>query len=118
MVAGIIVSAAADQKVLSDPSQAADTAATWMILGGPALFLAGHAAFKLVVWRFVSWPRLAGIAVLALLALAADAIPALALAACAAALVTAVAATDRIRWLPRPAELPAPAGDSPGNLSP
>ena len=118
MVAGIIVSAAADQKVLSDPSQAADTAATWMILGGPALFLAGHAAFKLVVWRFVSWPRLAGIAVLALLALAAGAIPALALAACAAALVTAVAATDRIRWLPRPAELPAPAGDGPGNLSP
>ena len=118
MVAGIIVSAAADQKVLSDPSQAADTAATWMILGGPALFLAGHAAFKLVVWRFVSWPRLAGIAVLALLALAAGAISALALATCAAALVTAVAATDRIRWLPRPAELPAPAGDSPGNPSP
>jgi low temperature requirement protein LtrA len=118
MVAGIIVSAAADQKVLSDPSQAADTAATWMILGGPALFLAGHAAFKLVVWRFVSWPRLAGIAVLALLALAAGAIPALALATCAAALVTAVAATDRIPWLPRPAELPVPAGGSPGNLSP
>ena len=118
MVAGIIVSAAADQKVLSDPGRTASTAAVWMILGGPALFLAGHAAFKLVVWRFVSWPRLAGIAVLALLALAADAIPALALAACAAALVTAVAATDRIPWLPRPAELPAPVGDSPGNLSP
>jgi hypothetical protein len=28
-----------------------------MILGGPALFLAGHAAFKLVVWRYLSWPR-------------------------------------------------------------
>jgi low temperature requirement protein LtrA len=108
MVAGIIVSAAADQMVLSDPGRPASTAATWMILGGPALFLAGHAAFKLVVWRFVSWPRLAGIAVLALLALAADAIPALALAACAAALVTAVAATDRLPWLPRPAEQPAP----------
>ena len=118
MVAGIIVSAAADQKVLSDPGRTAGTAAAWMILGGPALFLAGHAAFKLVVWRFVSWPRLAGIAVLALLALAAGAIPALALAACAAAVVTAVAATDRLPWLPRPAELPAPAGDSPGNPSP
>ncbi len=111
MVAGIIVCAAADQKVLSDPGQAAGTAAMWMILGGPALFLAGHAAFKLVVWRVVSWPRLAGIAVLALLALAAGAIPALALAACAAVLVTAVAATDRLSWLPRPAELPGPAGD-------
>jgi len=111
MVAGIIVSAAADQKVLSDPGATASTAAAWMILGGPALFLAGHAAFKLVVWRFVSWPRLAGIAGLALLALAADAIPALALAACAAALVTAVAATDRLPWLPRPAGLPGPAGE-------
>jgi low temperature requirement protein LtrA len=106
MVAGIIVSAAADEKVLSDPGQPASAAAAWMILGGPALFLAGHAAFKLVVWRVVSWPRLAGIAGLALLALAAHAIPALALAACAAVLVTAVAASDRLPWLPRPAGSP------------
>jgi low temperature requirement protein LtrA len=102
MVAGIIVSAAADQKVLSNPGATASTAATWMILGGPALFLAGHAAFKLVVWRSVSWPRVAGIVVLGLLALAARAIPSLALAMCAAALVAAVAATDRLPWL-RPA---------------
>jgi low temperature requirement protein LtrA len=107
MVAGIVVSAAADQQVLSDPGRAASTPAAWMILGGPALFLAGHAAFKLVVWGYVAWPRLAGIAMLALLALAARAIPALALAACAAALVTAVAATDRLPWLPRPAALSA-----------
>jgi low temperature requirement protein LtrA len=83
-----------------------------MILGGPALFLAGHAAFKLVVWRALSWPRLAGIAALGLLGLAAGAIPALALGACAAAVVTAVAVSDRLPWLPRPAE-PAP-GASPG----
>ena len=106
MVAGIIVTAAADEKMLSDPGQPASTAAAWMILGGPALFLAGHAAFKLVVWRVVSWPRLAGIAGLGLLALAAHAIPALALAACAAVLVTAVAASDRLPWLPRPSESP------------
>ena len=67
---------------------------------GPALFLAGHAAFKFVVWRVVSWPRLAGIAALALLALAARAIPALALAACTAAVVIAVAATDRLPLTP------------------
>jgi low temperature requirement protein LtrA len=106
MVAGIIVSAAADEKVLSDPGQKASAAAAWMILGGPALFLAGHAAFKLVVWRVISWPRLAGVAGLALLALAAHAIPALALAACAAVLVTAVAVSDRLPWLPHPAESP------------
>jgi low temperature requirement protein LtrA len=105
MVAGIIVTAAADEKLLADPGAAATTAAAWMILGGPALFLAGHAAFKYVVWAYISWPRLAAIAALALLALAAKAVPALALTACAAALVAIVAATDRIPWLPRPAGL-------------
>jgi low temperature requirement protein LtrA len=104
MVAGIIVTAAADEKVLSDLDAAASTASAWMILGGPALFLLGHAAFKFVVWRFISWPRLAGIAALALLALAARSIPALALAACAAGVVAAVAAADRLPWLPRPAD--------------
>ncbi len=108
MVAGIIVTAAADDKVLSDPAAAASTASAWMILGGPALFLAGHAAFKLVVWQTVPWSRLAGIAGLALLALASRAIPALALAACAAGLIAAVAAADR---LPRPAG-PGPLSSS------
>jgi low temperature requirement protein LtrA len=103
MVAGIIVTAAADEQVLSDPARPASAAAAWMILGGPALFLAGHAAFKLVVWRYVAWSRLAGIALLALLAPAARAIPALALATCAAAVVTAIAVTDRLPWPPRPA---------------
>ena len=58
MVAGIIVCAAADEKVLADPGAAASAASAWMILGGPALFLAGHATFKLVVSRAVSWLRL------------------------------------------------------------
>jgi low temperature requirement protein LtrA len=107
MVAGIIITAAADEKVLSDLDVAANTASAWMILGGPALFLLGHAAFKYVVWRHVSWPRLAGIAALALLALASRAIPALALAACAAGVVAAGAVTDRISWLSRPAEQPS-----------
>jgi low temperature requirement protein LtrA len=102
MVAGIIVSAAADQKVLSDPAVTASTASAWMILGGPALFLAGHAAFKVAVWHYVSWPRVAGIAALALLGLAAEAIPELGLAACAAGVVVAVAATDRLPGLHPP----------------
>jgi low temperature requirement protein LtrA len=35
MVAGIIVSAAGDEKILSEPSRTATTASAWMILGGP-----------------------------------------------------------------------------------
>lgn len=56
------------------------------------------------MWRVLSWPRLAGIAALGLLAPAAHAIPALALGTCTAVLVIAVAASDRLPWLPRPAE--------------
>ena len=81
---------------IAEPGATASTASAWMILGGPALFLAGHAAFKLVVWRHVSWPRVTGVAVLALLGLAATAIPELGLAACAAGVVAAVAASDRL----------------------
>jgi low temperature requirement protein LtrA len=114
MVAGIIVTAAADEKVLSDLDAAASTASAWMILGGPALFLLGHTAFKFVVWRLVSWPRLAGIVALALLALASRAIPALALAACAAGVVAAVAVTDRIPVLSRHPAEPAPGGPRAG----
>lgn len=104
MVAGIIVVAAADGKILDKPSIHALPSSAWLILGGPALFLAGHAAFKYVVWRIVPWTRLAGIAVLALLALAVPALPEIALAACAAAVVAAVAATDRRRLRPGPGD--------------
>ena len=111
MVAGIIVCAAADDLVLAHPGAAASTAAAWMILGGPALFLAGHAAFKVVVWGYLPRPRIAGIVVLALLGPAAGAIPRLALAACAAVVVLAVAVTDCIpRLSGHPVPAPAAAG--------
>jgi len=94
MVAGIIVTAAGDEKILTAPSAIASAPSAWMILGGPALFVAGHAAFKFVVWRVIPWTRLAGIAAIALLALAVPALPEIALAACAAAVVAVVAALD------------------------
>jgi low temperature requirement protein LtrA len=67
-----------------------------MILCGVGLFLAGHAAFKYVVWRTPSWPRIGAVAILALLGLAAPHIPALALSTCAAAAVIAVAVIDHV----------------------
>ena len=56
--------------------------------------------------RALLWLGSVGIDLLGLLALAAHAIPALALGACAAAVVIAVAASDRLPWLPRPARIP------------
>ena len=107
MVAGIIVAAAGDDKILTAPSIHAHPASAWLILGGPALFLAGHAAFKYGLWGIIPWTRLADVAALALLALAVPVLPEIALAACAAAVVAAVAAADR---RPHPAQTASAAG--------
>jgi low temperature requirement protein LtrA len=101
MVAGIIVAAAADAVTAEVAAREgwsghASTWTAWLILGGPTLFLAGHAAFKAAIWRRISWPRIAAIAVLALFALLAPHVPALVLAACSAAAVLAVAVADHL----------------------
>jgi low temperature requirement protein LtrA len=94
MVAGIIVIAAADEVMVSKPGATGMASTSWLILGGAALFIAGHAAFKIAVWRVVPWSRLAAVAVLGLLGFAAPHLPALGLGACAAAVVIAVAVLD------------------------
>ncbi len=97
MVAGIIVGAAADQLTLADPGAVGHAPASWMILGGAGLFLAGHAAFKAVIWGVVSWTRIGGVIALALLGLAAAHLSALELGTCTAAVVVAVAVADYLR---------------------
>ena len=72
----------------------ADAAVSAMLLGGTALFLLGHAAFKAAVWRTVSWTRIAGVVVLAALGGLAPFVPALVLSVCAAVVVLGVAAAD------------------------
>jgi low temperature requirement protein LtrA len=96
MIAGIIVVAAADDEVLAHPEAVGEAATTWMILGGAALFLAGHALFTAVVWRETPWSRIVAIIALALLGLLAPHISALALGVCAAAVVVGVAVADRL----------------------
>jgi low temperature requirement protein LtrA len=96
MVAGIIVIAAGDEVMLSRPGTVGDAAVSWMILGGIAAFIAGHAAFKATIWRRISWPRVAAIVLLALLGLLAPHVSALILGGCAAAVVVAVAIADQV----------------------
>ncbi len=64
IVGGIIVTATADEFVIEDPSGHGDLTLAWLVLGGVALFLAGHAVFKAILWRTVSWPRVIGVIVL------------------------------------------------------
>jgi low temperature requirement protein LtrA len=84
MVAGIILAAAADELTMAHPTDSATAATTALILGGPALFLAGHALFKWALWDYVPWARLVAIGALAAL------VP---LAAVSSALMLMVAAT-------------------------
>lgn len=112
MVAGIIVTATADEIVLTRPEAVGVASTSWLVLGGTALYVAGHLAFKLNVWRRLSWPRLAALVILALLGLLAPHVTALALCACAAATVVGVAASDYVlgRKSGSAEGEPAPAG--------
>ncbi|MGI5520866.1 low temperature requirement protein A [Micromonospora sp. CA-259024] len=67
MVAGIIVTSAGDERLLREPGAPATAVAALFTLGGPALFLAGHAAYKAVLWRTVPTNRITAVVVLAAL---------------------------------------------------
>jgi low temperature requirement protein LtrA len=83
MVAGIIAVAAGDRLLLAQPTQPAGVAIASILLGGTALFLAGHASFKLAIWHHVSRSHLAAIILLLLLIPIAVFLPGLAVAALA-----------------------------------
>ena len=96
IIGGIIVTAAADERVLTDPGAHGSAPTAWLILGGTALFLAGHALFKGIFWHVVSWPRVAGAVVLLTLGALAPNAAVLTLGVCALVVVAGVAVADRI----------------------
>jgi low temperature requirement protein LtrA len=107
IVGGIIVVAAADELVLEHLDAPADAPTAWLLLGGAALFLAGHAVFKALVWRAVSWPRvIAVVVIVAGGALVAPHVTGLTLAAGTVVVLVAVAVADRFL---HPVEAAAPA---------
>jgi low temperature requirement protein LtrA len=67
-----------------------------MLLGGTALYLLGHTAFKAAIWGRVSWTRIGGVVVLAALGALAPYVPAVILSVCVALVVVAVAAADSL----------------------
>jgi low temperature requirement protein LtrA len=87
MVGGVIVVAVAIELTITYPTGTTSTAAAAVILGGPAIYLAGNALFNYSLAGRPPWSRLAGIGVLALLVPLAPAAEPLVLSA-AATLVT------------------------------
>jgi len=67
-----------------------------MVLGGTALFLAGHAAYKAAVWRVVPASRIVTVLALGPLGVASGHLPALWLACLAGVLVVALVTADRL----------------------
>ncbi|MDG4781437.1 low temperature requirement protein A [Micromonospora sp. WMMD961] len=97
IVAGVVVTSAADERLLRDPGARATTVDVLLSLGGPALFLAGHAAYKALLWRTLPTSRVT--AVVVLLALmpvgVAAGVPVAGCAAAALAVTVAVIMADR-----------------------
>jgi low temperature requirement protein LtrA len=94
MVAGIIVAAVADELTIAHPDASGSVSTTAVILGGPALYLTGHALFKRALSGRL--PRSHVVAVVALAALIPVGLiaPVLATGIAATAVVVAVAAWD------------------------
>jgi low temperature requirement protein LtrA len=94
MVAGIIVTAVADEITVANPGGAIQAGTAAAILGGPALFLAGHALFKWSLSGRIYPSRLVGIAALGVLTPVALAATPLLLAFLATLVPVGVAAWD------------------------
>ncbi|SCG65264.1 low temperature requirement protein A [Micromonospora inositola] len=108
MVAGILAVAVGDELVIEHPFGHTDPALIAVILGGPALFLAGRALFEYGVFSRVSRNRLIGVGVLAAISPTTIFLPPLVAAAAAALVLAGIAVSDAARARGRPPEPPSP----------
>jgi low temperature requirement protein LtrA len=98
MIAGIILTAVADERVVAHPTDRGDMATTLVLLGGPFLFLLGHFFFKRAVFGSLSVPRLVALGLLAAMVPLGAVTSLLLLGSLAAAVVVGVVVTDLILY--------------------
>jgi low temperature requirement protein LtrA len=110
MLAGVVATAVGDELVIAHPLGHTQPAWVAVILGGPALFLAGRARFEYAVFARVSRNRPIGLLVLAALAPPMLLMPPLLVAIAAIAVLTGIAVADAARARGRPPEPPSPPG--------
>ena len=67
LIAGIIVSAVADELMIHHPDQPVDLAAAGVLIGGPLIYLLGNAVYKRVVYGWFPPSHLFGVALLLVL---------------------------------------------------
>jgi low temperature requirement protein LtrA len=113
MVAGVVVTAVGAEVVIAHPLGRTRPAWIAVVVGGPALFLAGRAGFEYAVFARVSRDRPIGLLVLAALAPAMLLVPPLLAALAATAVLARIAGADAARARRRPPEPPSPPSHRP-----
>jgi low temperature requirement protein LtrA len=96
MVAGIIAVAAADELTVAHPGEPGTLASITLILGGMALFVAGHALFKWAVFGVLPISHAVAVATLLALIPVGFAIPTLALSGAAGLIMVGLAAWESL----------------------
>ena len=104
LVAGIIVTAVADEWVLAHPLGHTDAKTAMALLGGPALFLLGSLLFKLSIWKRWATSRLVGLMLLGVLAVVALKVEPLTLSWLATGVLLVVAVWETVTYGARPEE--------------
>jgi low temperature requirement protein LtrA len=113
MVAGVVVTAVGVELVIAHPFGHTQPAWIAVILGGPALFLAGRAGFEYAVFGRVSWNRPIGLLLLAALTPPLLIAPPLMAAIAATGVLGGIAVWDAARARGRPPEPPSPPSGRP-----
>jgi low temperature requirement protein LtrA len=97
MVAGIVLVALGLKKTLEHVDEPLSTVPAAALVGGLALYLLAHVAFRIRTWRHVSWRRVIAAAILiALIPLAAE-VPSLGALGLLAAVMVALIAVEALR---------------------
>jgi low temperature requirement protein LtrA len=94
IVAGIIMVAIAGHVLIAHPDRVAGGPASVMLIGGPALYLAGESLFRLRMIGSVSAKRIGAVVALGLVGSLADTVSALLLASCVTTVLGALALTE------------------------
>ena len=97
MIAGIVLSAVGDETVIAHPGHDLGWTRAVLVLGGPALFLAGHALYKWSLTGHVPGSRAVAAAVLVALAPLARHAPPVAVELLPVAVIAVVATLDAVR---------------------
>jgi low temperature requirement protein LtrA len=100
IVAGVIVSAVADERVIAHPIGRPTVTTAVFVLAGPALFLVGHVLFKRAIFNRLSVSRLIALGVLAASIPVSTLVSPLVLAIVATGVLVGVAVADAVIYGP------------------